>query len=105
MQIGDLVGAIQQGRLRISDHAYDEARNDGLSLDDVLSSVFVSEIIEQYLEDRPYPSCLLYGRMPRGDPVHSVWAYNEEQQWAVLITVYRPDPSRWIHWRERRRQP
>jgi hypothetical protein len=34
--------------------------------------------------------------------VHSVWAYNQENQWAVLITVYRPDPRRWIDWRTRR---
>lgn len=34
--------------------------------------------------------------------IHSVWAYNEENQWAVLTTVYRPDPKRWIDWRTRR---
>jgi hypothetical protein len=38
-----------------------------------------------------------------GDPVHSVWAYNKQTQWAVLITVYRPDPDLWINWRERRK--
>jgi len=46
---------------------------------------------------------LIYGQTFNGDPVHSVWAYNELSRWAVLITVYRPDPERWIDWRERRR--
>ena len=32
-----------------------------------------------------------------GDPVHSVWAYNNQNRWAVLITTYRPDPTRWIN--------
>ena len=36
------------------------------------------------------------------EPIHTVWAYNEENQWVVLITVYRPDPQRWIEWRKRR---
>ena len=32
----------------------------------------------------------------------TVWAYNEHTGWAALITVYRPDPQRWIDWRQRR---
>jgi hypothetical protein len=34
---------------------------------------------------------------------HSVWAYNESNRWAVLVTVYRPDPAKWLDGRERRR--
>jgi len=65
-------------------------------------SVFQGEVIEEYSDDKPFPSCLIYGNTFGGDPVHSVWAYNRENQWAVLITVYRPDPQRWIDWRTRR---
>jgi len=42
------------------------------------------------------------GKTFSGAPVHTVWAYNEESKWAVLVTVYRPDPARWIDWRERK---
>jgi hypothetical protein len=45
---------------------------------------------------------LVYGETFSRDPIHSVWAYNEQNGWVVLITVYRPDPSRWIEWRKRR---
>ncbi|MYC97252.1 MAG: hypothetical protein F4X14_20030 [Caldilineaceae bacterium SB0661_bin_32] len=31
-----------------------------------------------------------------------VWAFNQENLWAVLLTVYRPDPGRWSNWRDRR---
>ena len=44
----------------------------------------------------------IFGHTFSGDPVHSVWAFNDENQWAVLITVYRPDPKRWINFRKRR---
>ena len=27
---------------------------------------------------------------------------NEETKWAVLITVYRPDPARWINLKRRK---
>ncbi|MDL1982445.1 MAG: DUF4258 domain-containing protein [Deltaproteobacteria bacterium] len=46
-------------------------------------TVFQGEIIEEYPSDRPYPSCLIYGKTFRDDPVHSVWAYNQENHWAV----------------------
>lgn len=102
VELNDVEAAITAGRLRISDHAYDEAREDQISLDDVLAATVNGEIIEQYPEDRPYPSCLVFGRTAANDPVHSVWAFNGERRWAVLVTVYRPDPSRWIDWRQRR---
>ena len=102
MRIEDLVKAILGDRVRITDHADEEAHADALSLDEVLSSVHSGEIIENYPEDRPFPSCLVLGRTDHGDPVHSVWAYNSDVRWAVLITVYRPDPKRWETWRTRR---
>ncbi|MBF0497792.1 MAG: DUF4258 domain-containing protein [Deltaproteobacteria bacterium] len=103
MYIENLLEAIQTNQIRISDHADEESASDGLTFYEIYFSVFNGEIIEYYHGDKPYPSCLVYGRTPGGDPVHSVWAYNIENHWAVLITVYRPDPDRWINWRERKR--
>jgi hypothetical protein len=102
MTIEQIVDAIRNSRLRITDHADEEARADRLSFDEVFFSVLQGEIIEDYPRDRPYPCCLIYGDTFTGEPVHRVWAYNEENQWAVLTTVYRPDPNRWIEWRRRR---
>lgn len=103
MNIHDIIEAIRNNRIRITDHADEEAQADGLSFDEILFSVLRGEIIEEYPTDKPYPSCLIYGESFAGDPIHSVWAYNAETGWAVLITVYRPDPARWINWRIRRR--
>lgn len=103
MSLGDIVEAIRFNRVRITDHADEEARADRLSFDQIYFSVMSGEIIEDYPNDKPYPSCLVLGQTFGGDPVHSVWAYNPQNHWAVLITVYRPDPKRWIDWRTRRR--
>ena len=64
---------------------------DKIVFDEVYFSVLHGEIIEDYPDDKPYPSCLIYGQTFSGDPVHSVWAFNDENRWAVLITVYRPN--------------
>ncbi len=103
MDITDIIEAIRANRVRITDHADEEAEADQLTFDEIYFSVLHGEIIEDYPTDKPYPSCLIYGQTFSGDPVHSVWAYNEQNQWAVLITVYRPDPNLWVNWRERRK--
>jgi len=102
MKISQIIEAINENRIRISDHADIEAHEDRLSYEEIYYSVRQGEIIEEYPTDTPYPSCLVYGQTIRSEPIHSVWAYNPDNGWAVLITVYRPDPSRWINWTERR---
>ncbi len=102
MEINDIVEAIRAHRVRITDHADEEAQSDCLTLDGVFFSAMQGEIIEHYQSDKPYPSCLILGRTQGGVVVHSVWAYNEDNGWAVLITVYRPDAGRWTDWRERK---
>lgn len=102
MNIEDIIVSIRNNRIRITDHADEEAVADKLSFDEIFFSVLQGEIIEDYPEDSPYPSCLIYGNTFDGQPVHSVWAYNADNQWAVLITVYRPDPKQWVNWRERK---
>jgi|SRR3990172_196264 len=102
MKIEDIAAAIIHDRVRISDHADEKAASHGVTLDDIFRSVLHGGIIEDYPSDFPYPSCLILGEGANGLVVHSVWAYNVKSGRAVLITVYRPDPKRWIDGRQRR---
>lgn len=104
MDIQNIIDAVRNNRIRITDHADEEAQADRLSFDEIFFSVLQGEIIEDYPTDKPYPSCLIYGNSFTGEPIHSVWAYNPKTEWAVLITVYRPDPDRWINRRTRRKR-
>ena len=101
MNIESIVNAIRSSRVRITDHAVEEAFDDSLTYEEIYSSVIQGEIIENYPNDKPYPSCLILGKNFSDKPIHSVWAYNPENLWAVLITVYRPDSERWIDWKVR----
>ena len=102
MDVGNIIRAIDSQNYYITNHADEEAEDDQLELEEIFYSVRNGEIIKDYPEDRPHSSCLIYGKNIAGEPIHSVWAYDEENQRAILITVYRPDPTRWINWRERR---
>lgn len=101
MNIEDIIVAIRKSQVRITDHADEEAVDDKLRFDEIYYSVMQGEIIEDYPNDKPFPSCLIMGKNFTGEAIHSVWAYNSKNQWAVLITVYRPDPTRWIDWKVR----
>jgi hypothetical protein len=101
-EIEAIVESIEANRVMITDHADEEAYNDGLSFNDILTAISAGEIIEQYPEDKPYPSCLILSKDVQAEPIHTVWAYNSETKSSVLITVYRPDPKQWIDGRIRR---
>jgi len=59
VELEEIIEAIRIGKIRITDHAYEEAQADNLSFDEIFYSVFQGEIIEEYPEDRPCPSCLI----------------------------------------------
>ncbi|MCZ6775082.1 MAG: DUF4258 domain-containing protein [Ignavibacteria bacterium] len=101
MNIEDIIVAIRKSQIRITDHADEEAVDVNLTFDEIYYSVMQGEIIEDYPKDKPFPSFLIMGKNFTGEPIHSVWAYNSKSHWAVLITVYRPDPTRWSDWKVR----
>mgnify|MGYP001578831903 CR=1 FL=1 len=99
-----LLDALRSGSLRITEHAVEAMHDDALFLNEVITSALTAgEILEDYPDDHPFPSCLVLGRTPTGDAVHSVWAYNARSRTAILITCYRPDPDRWIDFRVRKK--
>ena len=80
MDIERIIDAIRKDRVRIGDHADEEAEADDLKFDEIYFSVLHGEVIESYPGDKPYPSCLIFGKNFSGNPIHSVWAYNEENK-------------------------
>lgn len=93
MDITQIIHAIQVNRVNITQHAHKEAIDDNLLLDEIFHSTQNGEVIEDYTTDRPYPSCLIFGRNQDNEPVHTVWAYAADSEIAILITVYRPDSN------------
>ncbi len=59
------------------------------------------EIIEDYPSDPRGHSCLVLGFTSQNDPIHIVCGLSVPEM-LIIITVYRPDPGKWIEWRIRR---
>ena len=87
--------AIAQDRVHVSEHAYDEAVEDNLSVVEVIDETRNGEVIEDYPDDPRGPSCLVLLTADEGSPVHAVWAFDDGSGQSILVTMYRPEPNRW----------
>lgn len=74
-------------------HAIERMFERDISETEVEDAVKNGIVIESYPDDRPYPSFLsLFDKGKTS--LHVVYALDEEKT-AIIITVYRPDPSVW----------
>ena len=80
-------------KLRWTMHIMIRLLQRGISLDDVICAVKNGEIIENYPDDYPYPSCLLLGHGEDRQALHVVCGASETEVW--LITAYRPSLEFW----------
>lgn len=83
---------------RFTDHARREMETEPLGsihTKEILQALDSSEIIEEYPEDKPYPSFLILGRTVAGRPIHIVCAPVLFEERLIIITTYQPDPNRW----------
>ncbi|MGL5576324.1 MAG: DUF4258 domain-containing protein [Sarcina sp.] len=73
-----------------------------ITVSDIINCMNNGEIIEQYPEDKPYPSCLIFAYVVNKRPIHVVVALNCENLYLRVITTYQPDELKWINFKERR---
>jgi len=62
--------------------------------EDIEVSIENGEIIEEYLNDKPYPSFLILHYI-NGKPIHVVSSFDKDSETVYLITAYFPDISIW----------
>lgn len=77
----------------VTEHARIRLSERGITLDDVICCVATGEIIEQYENDKPLPSCLVLGTEINGRYIHAVVSCCNE--FIYLITAYYPDVQQW----------
>lgn len=101
--IDDIKSSISKKRYNISLHARYEMspKEDDISEKELIESILNGEIIEDYPNDKPFPSCLIFGKTEEGRPIHAVCAYSKDDNITIIITTYEPDINRWIDYRYR----
>ena len=66
----------------------------GITTIDVKEVVRSGNIVEEYPDDKPFPSYLLLGYI-NNNPLHVVVAIDNNSKKAIIITVYKPDVLLW----------
>jgi len=106
----DMINSIREcfkaNKVLYAKHARDEMEIEEfgeISSEEVFQVSIKGKIIEEYGEDLPYPSCLIHGVTSGGRPLHVVCAYSEEDDLAIVITVYQPDPRKWVDYERRKK--
>jgi len=77
----------------VTQHANRRFQERKIFLDDIESAILNGEIIEEYSNDTPFPSCLILGNSAENLPLHIVVSADEE--FLYIITAYYPNLQKW----------
>jgi len=85
---------VETESVRVTRHAHEEMVAEEITLHGVFEAIGRGEILENYPEHRRGPCCLVSGCTDQGRPLHVVCT--TAQSLLIVITVYEPQPPRWI---------
>ncbi len=74
-------------------HVIKRLQKHGIYIEHIGQCIMNGEIIEQYPDDFPYPSCLILGCNTGNEYIHTVVGSNGTDLW--IITAYHPSPEKW----------
>lgn len=80
-------------QIRWTNHVVIRLLQRNISQKDVEYALLNGEIIEEYENDYPYPSCLVYGISINNEVIHVVCGAGKEELW--IITAYYPNNNEW----------
>lgn len=89
IDINNLRAYFNQEKVIITIHAQERLRQRGIKAKDIRNCIMTGEIIEQYPDDFPFPSCLIFGYTADGKILHVV--ASDEGTGSRIITAYFPD--------------
>lgn len=89
LDIKKIQGLIEQGKIKWTVHGLARMQERNIRIADVKNCINTGEIIEEYLDDYPYPSCLVFGYSVNHAILHTVVGMDESC--VYVITSYYPD--------------
>ena len=90
MNIEKLKLAVENNNIEWRKHVFQRMLERDIKREDVKMTIIEGEVIEDYVEDKPYPSVLFF-KIINNRPLHAVVAFDEERNKAYIITAYEPN--------------
>ena len=91
-----------EDKVHLTNHGLKRMELRNILIDDVENCIMNGEIIEEYPDDYPYPSALIFGRKLTGEIIHVVCGLDEEK--IYFITAYEPNTEKFMEDLRTRRQ-
>lgn len=93
LNIDTIKKLIKDRKIRWTNHVMIRLLQRQISQKDIEIAMLNGEIIEEYEDSYPYPSCLVYGINMNNKVIHIVCGTNGEELW--IITAYYPNELEW----------
>ena len=79
----------EQAKIRWSQHCLERMQERDIIREDVITCILHGEIIEDYPDDFPHPSCLVFGYAVNNKAIHVV--VGSDGEYIYIITAYFPN--------------
>lgn len=100
--IYDLQNACANNKILWKDHATQRLLQRKIPRKNVMLCILNGEIIEKYISDKPFASCLVFGYAQIASPLHVVCSFDGE--YIHIITAYVPDTIKFLEDLKTRRE-
>lgn len=85
--------AVDMDNFKITKHMMKRFYERDIKMRFIQNTILNGEIIEQYPNDFPYPSCLILYFLNSQTPIHVCVGFGENKLW--IITAYFPNTIEW----------
>ncbi|MCK5562010.1 MAG: DUF4258 domain-containing protein [Thermoplasmata archaeon] len=99
MDINEIKAKIKANKYDLTFHALKRRIERKISTLEIENAILNGEIIEEYPNDTPFPSCLINGFIRDKEPIHIVRAVADRIN---IITLYKPTENEWRDYKTRR---
>jgi hypothetical protein len=93
LAIKNLQNLCHDKNIALTKHANYRLDERGISIEDIKNAIKSGEIIRQYEDGEPFPSCLVLGKALSGKHIHIV--VSNDGDFLYIITAYFPDATEW----------
>lgn len=83
----------QPEKIALTKHARQRLAERNITVADIVNGIKTGEIIKQYEDDKPLPSCLILGFSVNNNYIHIV--VSNDTDYIYLITAYYPNKEQW----------
>ena len=90
MNMEKLRTAIEKNNIEWRKHVLQRMLERNIDRTDVKNVVMKGEMIENYEDDKPFPSALFFNFI-NNRPLHTIVSFDERQNKAYIITAYEPN--------------